>query len=137
MCRCGCVTTDYLTKKVKPMGQPLKTDSTFLQHEPCPKCGSSDALARYSDGHAHCFGAGCNHYEHASEIINPVIKITHANMKNFQQGEYLDLVKRKISSETCRKFQYQCNEQYQIANYFNKKGELVAQKLRTPDKKFK
>jgi twinkle protein len=119
------------------MGLPLKTDSTFLQHEPCPTCGSSDALARYSDGHAHCFGAGCNHYEHASETETPVIKITHANMKNFQQGEYLDLVKRKISSETCRKYQYQCNDKYQIANYYNKKGELAAQKLRTPNKEFK
>lgn len=119
------------------MGQPLKTDSTFLQHEPCPKCGSSDALARYSDGHAHCFGASCNHYEHASETTTPVIKISHSSMKDFQQGEYLDLPKRKISSETCRKYQYQCNANYQIANYYNKRGELVAQKLRTPKKEFK
>ena len=118
------------------MSQPLKTNSTFLQHEPCPKCGSSDALARYSDGHAHCFSASCNHYEHATENTAPIIKITHANMKNFQQGQYLDLTKRKISSETCRKYQYQCNDKYQIANYYNKKGELAAQKLRTADKKF-
>ena len=119
------------------MGQPLKTDSTFLQHEPCPKCGSSDALARYSDGHAHCFAASCNHYEHASEKTTPIIKISHSSMKDFQQGEYLDLPKRKISSETCRKYQYQCNANYQIANYYNKRGELVAQKLRTPKKEFK
>lgn len=30
----------------------------FLKHEPCPECGSRDNLARYSDGHAYCFGCG-------------------------------------------------------------------------------
>lgn len=33
----------------------------FVQHEPCPNCGSKDNLARYSDGHGWCFG--CGHYE--------------------------------------------------------------------------
>lgn len=32
--------------------------SHFLNHEPCPKCKSRDNLARYSDGHAWCFGCG-------------------------------------------------------------------------------
>lgn len=39
-------------------------ESTFVKHEPCPKCGSSNNLARYSDGHASCFSGGCDHYEH-------------------------------------------------------------------------
>jgi hypothetical protein len=30
--------------------------ATFLHHEPCPKCGSRNNLARYSDGSAWCFG---------------------------------------------------------------------------------
>lgn len=33
-------------------------DSSFIEHEPCPKCHSKDNLARYSDGHAWCFGCG-------------------------------------------------------------------------------
>jgi twinkle protein len=41
----------------------MTAESTFLRHEPCPACGSGDNLARYSDGHAVCFTAGCNHYE--------------------------------------------------------------------------
>jgi hypothetical protein len=28
----------------------------FVKHEPCPRCGSRDNLARYSDGSAWCFG---------------------------------------------------------------------------------
>jgi twinkle protein len=33
----------------------------FVGHEPCPKCGSKDNLARYQDGGAFCFG--CRYYE--------------------------------------------------------------------------
>lgn len=39
--------------------------ATFLNHEPCPACGSKDNLARYDDGSAWCFG--CGHYEPASK----------------------------------------------------------------------
>ncbi len=38
-------------------------DSKFVKHESCPRCQSSDALARYSDGHAHCFAVGCGYRE--------------------------------------------------------------------------
>ena len=37
--------------------------SSFVRHEPCPKCGSRNNLARYSDGHATCFSGGCDYYE--------------------------------------------------------------------------
>ena len=33
---------------------------TFIKHAPCPKCGSSDALAVYTDN-VHCFS--CQHHE--------------------------------------------------------------------------
>ena len=32
--------------------------SEFVNHAPCPECGSKDNLAVYSDGHGHCFGCG-------------------------------------------------------------------------------
>lgn len=41
----------------------------FVHHEPCPRCGSRDNLARYADGSAWCFG--CKHRERADRI--PVI----------------------------------------------------------------
>lgn len=31
-------------------------DSYFLNHEPCPRCGSRDNVGVYSDGHKFCFG---------------------------------------------------------------------------------
>ena len=30
----------------------------FVGHEPCPKCGSKDNLARYESGSGYCFGCG-------------------------------------------------------------------------------
>ena len=43
-----------------------KTDSQFIGHEPCPECGSSDALARYDDGHGYCFS--CRHWEKGEDM---------------------------------------------------------------------
>ena len=108
--------------------------SAFKHHEPCPQCGSKNNLARYEDGSAYCFGSDCKYYEKA-EGQATVIKIN--TKANLQDGEFQDLVRRKISSETCRKYNYQCNQNYQIANYYNKNKEIVAQKLRTPNKEFK
>ncbi len=31
---------------------------TFIRHEECGECGSSDAKAVYTDGHEHCFSCG-------------------------------------------------------------------------------
>lgn len=55
-------------------------------------------------------------------------------------GQYQDLVKRGIREETCRFFGYQVGEfkdkNVQIAPYYSPSGELVAQKIRFPDKQF-
>lgn len=55
-------------------------------------------------------------------------------------GEYVSLLKRKISEDTCRKFGYQVGEYkgkpVQIAPYHDNTGKVVAQKLRFPDKSF-
>lgn len=38
-----------------------ENSSRFSRHEPCPKCGSKDNLARYEGGSAFCFG--CSYWE--------------------------------------------------------------------------
>lgn len=35
-----------------------ESTSRFQTHEPCPKCGSKDNLARYEGGSGYCFGCG-------------------------------------------------------------------------------
>ena len=45
-----------------------ENNSEFVRHEPCPSCNSRDNLARYSDGHAYCFG--CEYREPAVGEVN-------------------------------------------------------------------
>jgi len=112
-------------------------DSQFLRHESCPKCSSKDNLARYSD-HAYCFTDGCGYYEKNGEVIDAPIKQINTNLL---KGDYIDLKKRKISEETCRKFGYQVGtykgNKVQIAPYYNKDRQLVAQHIRFPNKDFR
>ena len=35
-----------------------QTDSEFVVHTECEKCGSRDNAAVYTDGHTYCFGCG-------------------------------------------------------------------------------
>ena len=37
-------------------------DSKFLHHEECPKCGSRNNVAVYSNGGRHCFSADCDYH---------------------------------------------------------------------------
>ena len=53
------------------------TESEFIRHEPCPDCGSSDALAIYTDGHTFCFscqtrtaGSGDQHTHQMQENVS-------------------------------------------------------------------
>lgn len=43
-----------------------RDESAFVGHEPCPKCGSRDNLARYASGRAHCHG--CQHNEFPEDM---------------------------------------------------------------------
>ena len=111
--------------------------SEFLKHEPCPKCGSKDNLARYDDGHAYCFG--CEYYEHpdgTASTLKETRKVT-----GLIDYEVVPLSKRGIDEETCKKWDYGVGQYngrpVQVANYRDKVGTLVAQKLRFQDKTFK
>ena len=112
-------------------------ESEFIQHEPCPKCGSRDNLARYDDGHAYCFG--CEYRENTGVEQKVVIKKGDKNM-NFVEGEIANLNARGITEETCRKWDYRIGEDagqpVQVANYKDSSGKRVAQKIRFKNKDF-
>ena len=115
-----------------------KDESTFLRHIPCENCGSSDANSLYSDGHQFCFA--CNtHVKGDGTCATPHVT-TQTKNSSLLSGSYQDLVKRGIREETCRKFGYQIGEwkgqPVQIAPYYDATGTMVAQKVRTADKKF-
>jgi twinkle protein len=113
-----------------------ESGSTFVRKEPCPSCGSKDNLGRYSDGHAYCFG--CGHRERGEGEIE--IKEQRRVKNLLPSGEHKPLAKRKISQETCEKFNYTLGElsgqPVQIAHYRDADGHIVAQHVRTKDKSF-
>jgi twinkle protein len=111
------------------------------EKEPCPKCGSSNNLARFEDGHAWCFTPGCEHREPARDGTQPP-RLAPQAPRSFSPvlGEVRFLEARRIGEETCQKFNYQvgtfAGKPCQIANYYTREGELVAQKIRFADKTF-
>lgn len=114
------------------------SDSHFVGHEPCPAegCGSSDALARYSDGHAFCFK--CEHYEPADGEAPVEVKRSSSLLHDL---EFQSLHARGITEETCVKWGYgigtmSSGAKCQVAQYRDRRGRVVAQKCRFPDKSF-
>lgn len=116
----------------------MEQTSNFVQHEPCPKCGSSDALSRYDDGHAYCFS--CSSYEHGEGIPIQTRKAP-MQIEGFVEGEITGLSKRHLTEETCQKWDYRVGHYFgravQIANYKDQDGNVIAQKIRFPNKDFK
>lgn len=116
-----------------------ENDSEFLRHEPCPSCGSKDNLARYSDGHGHCFG--CGHYEPPEGEFSgvEVERKRGGRVSGLLDGEVKELNARKLTEDTCKKFGYKVGthkgKAVQIAPYYNG-NTIVAQKIRTKDKDF-
>ena len=113
------------------------TESTFLYHSHCDECGSSDANSVYDDGHTYCFS--CNTLKKGVEDLNKQTN-TQEPSKDFISGNVSALSKRNIDFNTAQKFNYQTGAWFgrpcQIANYYDKDKQLVAQKLRYPDKTF-
>jgi twinkle protein len=113
-------------------------ESSFLQKEPCPSCGSRDNLARYTDGHAWCFG--CGHYESAAGDPKQHTQRKPMSGDLIPLGESIALEGRKLTEETCQKWRYTVSkmgdEECQVANYCDDSGHVVAQKVRLDGKKF-
>lgn len=110
------------------------SSSNFITHTPCPACPSSDGYAVYDDGHGYCFV--CGHFEGITDTRSKP-KLNH---ELIDDGEYKTLGKRKITLETTKRWGYQVGKfkgkPVQIANYKDDGGNIVAQKIRFPNKDF-
>lgn len=113
-------------------------ESTFLYHEPCPKCGSSDACGVFSDGHRYCYS--CNSYFRPDGSVKSEEVRVSKECIPFEDLEEVSLTKRCISKDTCSKFKYFSTvykgKPCQVACYYDDSGNIVGQKLRFPDKSF-
>lgn len=115
-----------------------ETESTFVRHIPCGECGSKDNNSLYSDGHTFCFGCSAHKQGEGAAEQGTISK---GRPLDLISGEVQALTKRGITDRTCEHFGYLVGEYkgkpVQIAQYYNEKRQLVAQKLRFPDKSFK
>lgn len=106
---------------------------TVISREQCPSCKdtSHDNLVEYDNGSKHCFA--CGHHENDRKE-----KVTIKNPNLITNGRYIELLNRGISRKTCEFFKYQVGEtsgkKVHVANYCDKFGEVVAQKLRAAGK---
>tara|TARA_R100001126_G_scaffold74066_1_gene43458 strand:+ start:5181 stop:6752 length:1572 start_codon:yes stop_codon:yes gene_type:complete len=107
------------------------TESEFIRHEPCPDCGSSDALAVYTDGHTFCFS--CQTRTAADKQENKLSMQTNVNFKGTAQR----LNKRRISEQTCEKYKIYRDETYLRFPYFDGSGRIKGFKTKTKLKSFK
>lgn len=110
-------------------------------HLPCPDCGSHDALTLYEDGHTYCFSCKVRHDSGNTEGVQTQRAPKAAsNVIPVSDMELVALTKRKITQETCRKFDYYISNYYgktcQVASYLDDTGTIIGQKLRFSDKTF-
>lgn len=103
-------------------------------HLPCPNCGSHDALSEYDDGSTYCFS--CSKYTKGETME------THNKELKTEAGVFpIDgLPDRKITADTCKRFGVKViinsgGIAQHIYPYYNKSGDIVAQKIRTVEGK--
>ena len=107
------------------------TESEFIQHQPCPDCGSSDALAVYTDGHTYCFSCQTRTAGDGQEKKLPM-------QQNVQfKGEAQALKKRRLSQKTCEKYKIYRDETHLRFPYFDGSGRIQGFKTKDKLKNFK
>jgi len=115
-------------------------EGDFLYHTNCDSCGSSDGKSVYSSGTSYCFVCKKWDKEGTSDFKGTTKRATME--LGLLEVEPQALAKRKIPDTITKKYRYgiahdKAGNLCQVANYFNREKELVAQKLRYPDKTFK
>jgi len=125
----------------------VNIDNKFTQtHQPCPDCGSSDALAINADGSSKCFGCGEFTPGTAAAIKEDSLTtkekvVTLASGKQdyskLETATYKPIADRNLTSATAKKFNTLLHGDGSVTfGYTNDEGVIVAAKKRLPDKKF-
>jgi len=112
---------------------------SFVRHIECHACGSSDANALYDTGDTYCFS--CHKLVKGGKIVSnggDIFEDTTIK-KVFNPVEVMHMEKnvRGISLDTFKRYGYGRGENdCHIINHYNKKNELIAQKMRYKAKEF-
>lgn len=100
-------------------------------HQPCPDCGSSDALTINEDGSTKCFSCG--------KFTAGYTDKKNTLKSDFLKGVIRAIPERAINERTCVIYNYRIssykNRPIQIATYRDLTGKPVFQKIRFTDEK--
>ena len=98
-------------------------------HQPCPDCGSSDALTINEDDSTFCFS--CESYKNApDELVEEDMKHNDISPKYLSSGKTLALPDRGITRDTCQAYGVTIEGTQQYYPYYNEDGEWIANKVR-------
>lgn len=102
-------------------------------HQPCPDCGSSDALIINDDGSTFCFS--CEKFTPPKETKKQTPPLT----KDFIKGKAKAIPERALTQKACQKYSYRVSEYkgrpIQVATFRDFDGNPVFQKVRFVDNK--
>src|ERR1019366_4641097 len=83
-------------------------------HLPCPKCGSSDAASRYSDGHFYCFACSrrfTGSQGPSSSSMKSPSSSTQSQLSDLLHlSKVVPLTKRHLTADTCQRFNYRVRQ---------------------------
>lgn len=107
-------------------------------HQPCPDCGSTDALTINSDGSTKCYA--CDTFTPSRNKKQRSVVLDKTPSSLYYTGEFLPLKERRIKQETAAFYKVKTDNKGSICYpLYNKQGEVVASKIRKSitDKEFK
>ena len=118
-----------------------KTQSEIVKrHQPCPDCGSSDALSEYSDGHTHCFSCATTRFKDQIGLGTNQHKQTQprGSMKELavlSGSEAVAVVERGITKQTMHYYGAGSDGHKYYFPYSDKDNKVVACKTRGVEEK--
>ena len=110
-------------------------NNEVLTQGPCPNCTSSDAYTVYSDGGSYCFS--CGFFTNGdNKTPRPTTTTPHTNRMINYSGDFVPLSNRRITEDTCKKFNVRQEGPELRFPYYSSTGRIVAYKTRDPNKNF-
>lgn len=112
-------------------------------HRPCPDCGSSDALSINDSGSTYCHSCAKYTPPHRTKVAPAQTETTKASLSNWDavrvalsSRQSSSVPERGLTAATLAAFGVVVDGPKVLYPYYNADNELVAAKIRYPDKRF-
>ncbi len=111
------------------MGEQLKT------HQPCPDCGSSDALTYYDWG-SRCFSCGkATRNKKDDDVVQTLTKVS-TRLSNVHELQYESIKERGLTRDTCLEYGIGIKGGSYYFPYYSGDDLVAFKKRQITDKRF-